>query len=301
MSTPLQRAELSRTTTTVDVGRLVLDELVYCRAKGIDRETVERYAEAMRDGAEFPPVSVVGLTSGKDKGELLVWDGFHRVEAARLCGRPSLPVEILDGDVRLALVLAAGANTTHGKATNHEDRRLAGERLLKDPEWCQWSDRQIARWTGTSHTSVARWRKELAQAGKTVRPEKVRQYTQRGTMVTLRTVERPPLDPADVNTEAPPAPLALRPHAENRAAMLTVDEASVLQQTMDYIAVWGHPPAAHFVRLNIGLTQEAYTEALTGLARKGFTRTHPQHGYLRVVRNVQGVSVKLAWVPRGES
>src|SRR5690606_22774478 len=59
-----------------------------------------------------------------------------------------------------AVLYAVGANAQHGLRRSKADKRRAVETLLLDSEWCQWSDREIARRCSVGHTLVANVRKE---------------------------------------------------------------------------------------------------------------------------------------------
>ena len=88
-----------------------------------DAETVEEYAETAQRGVKFPPVSVV-----RDKhGTLWLWDGIHRMEAARRIGKTRIRAEVTDGTYLDALRLALGANATHGLRRSNADKRHALE------------------------------------------------------------------------------------------------------------------------------------------------------------------------------
>lgn len=52
-------------------------------------DVIDRYAAAMRDGARFPPVSVLRIA-----GRLVLADGHKRLAAARRVGVPAIPVEV---------------------------------------------------------------------------------------------------------------------------------------------------------------------------------------------------------------
>jgi len=89
-----------------------------------DAETVEEYAETAQRGVKFPPVSVV--RDGKH-GKLWLWDGIHRMEAARRIGKTRIRAEVTDGTYLDALRLALGANATHGLRRSNADKRHALE------------------------------------------------------------------------------------------------------------------------------------------------------------------------------
>ena len=156
-------------------------ELIYigtpagCQARlTLDTKTVEEYREAYQGAASMPPVSVVKITEKRKAAtnfpaRYVLWDGFHRYEAMRkeydaFCVQIEVEVtderETFDDAARCARLLAAGANAEHGLKRTNEDKRNAVEMLLDDPEWCEWSDRQIAKAAKVSHTYVANIRKE---------------------------------------------------------------------------------------------------------------------------------------------
>lgn len=92
-------------------------------------------------------------------------DGHYRVLAARAEFGEKwecvLPADVREGTKRDAALFAAAANAKHGQPLSALDKRRVVRRLLKDPEWSLWSDREIARHTGTSHVFVGSQRKEL--------------------------------------------------------------------------------------------------------------------------------------------
>lgn len=126
------------------------------RVAGMDAGTVADYAAAMIAGAEFPPVVLF-----HDGTAYWTGDGFHRVAAARDIKRETILAEVRDGGSREAVLLAAGANATHGLRRTQADRRKAVETLLKDTEWTRWSDREIAKACAVDHKTVGSVRREL--------------------------------------------------------------------------------------------------------------------------------------------
>lgn len=129
-------------------------------------EALAKYAEDAKDAdAEFPPVIVYQAE------DLKLWlaDGFHRVETWRRAGRESIMAIVHDGSLRDAILYAVGANRKHGLQRSNADKRRAVERLLCDPEWGQWSDREVADRCAVSHPYVGKVRAELAAAEDAIR------------------------------------------------------------------------------------------------------------------------------------
>ena len=123
-------------------------------------EVVAEYAEDMRQGAEFPPVTVFF-----DGQEYWLADGFHRVSAKEATGEKDVISEVHSGTQRDAVLYAAGANATHGLRRTNADKRRSVERLLRDFEWRRWSDNAIAKQCGVSQPLVGKMRNELGLKG----------------------------------------------------------------------------------------------------------------------------------------
>jgi hypothetical protein len=124
----------------------------------IDSHIINEYAEAMTEGATFPPVVLFRNAEG-----YWVGDGHHRCRAARQVGYPTIRAEVHEGGPREAFLHAAGANAQHGLRRTALDIRQTVRRFLMDEEWRQWSDREIARRCAVSHTIVGKMRAEMAE------------------------------------------------------------------------------------------------------------------------------------------
>lgn len=133
----------------IDVAKLWIDSSTQPRV-AIDMETVSEYAEAMAAGGVFPPV-----VAYHDGGRYILADGFHRVLAAREAKIATLAVELHEGTIRDAVLYSVAANAEHGLRRTNADKRRAVERLLKDSEWAQWSNAEIARRCRVSPHTVA--------------------------------------------------------------------------------------------------------------------------------------------------
>ena len=147
---------MSSTSREIPLAEIVCDGSCQMRVAGTDPATVAEYAEAMQGGATFPPIVV--YCDGK-----AYWpgDGFHRIEAAKRASRETILAEVRQGTRRDAIILAAGANASHGVRRTAADKRKAIETLLCDPEWARWSDREIAKACAVDHKTVGKVRREL--------------------------------------------------------------------------------------------------------------------------------------------
>lgn len=168
------------TARDVNLDAIRVDGDTQARAAGLDLGTVAEYVTALEDGATFPPVTVIAEGS-----DLWLADGFHRVEAHRRAGRETIAAVVTEGTRRDAVLVACTANATHGLRRTNADKRRAVARLLADPEWATWSDREIGRHCGVSNTMVSNMRAELVAVSTVDSP------------VTIVAVEEPAAEPAD--------------------------------------------------------------------------------------------------------
>lgn len=119
-----------------------------------DQQTTLEYVQAYLDGDDMPPVVVFRTPEGD-----ILADGFHRLEAAEAAKLETIEADVREGTRRDAILYAVGANAHHGLRRTNADKRRAIETLLADDEWCQWSDREIARKTGVHHETVGEVRR----------------------------------------------------------------------------------------------------------------------------------------------
>ncbi|MET0493487.1 MAG: ParB N-terminal domain-containing protein [Actinoplanes sp.] len=134
----------------VEVGALTLADSP--RSSGANLEHVEALAEVVN---ALPPIVVHRAT-------MRVIDGLHRVKAAISRGQQTIQVRFFDGDESEAFVLAVRLNVAHGLPLALADRKRAAERIMQSHP--QWSDRRVAKVTGTSPVTVAEVRKRVIGA-----------------------------------------------------------------------------------------------------------------------------------------
>lgn len=117
-------------------------------------ETVSDYAEAMRLGAEFPPIVVF-----HDGSAHWLADGFHRVFAAMRNGADSISAIVRQGAREDALWFALGANRENGIRPSRGDVRHAVELALRT--WPEKTLRDLAAQIGCSFTYVGDVKRQL--------------------------------------------------------------------------------------------------------------------------------------------
>jgi hypothetical protein len=133
-----------------------IDGGTQARAK-MNEDTVRTYAEALKDGVEFPPVVV--FHDGKDH-----WlaDGFNRYYAHQSIKRTEIEADVRRGNILDAKLYACGANATHGQPRTIADKRNSVLLVLNEAAWKGMSEREVARACNVSHTYVQIVKKSLA-------------------------------------------------------------------------------------------------------------------------------------------
>lgn len=201
---------------------------------GLDEATVQEYTDAMLNyggWGEFPAV-----TAYRDGAYYWLCDGFHRVAAyKRAFGRSGpnpapVPVKAKTGPRREAILHAAGANARHGLRRTNADKRRAVTALLKDEEWSQWSDREIARKCAVSDRLVNTIRADL-EATANIRSQTERKGAD-GRTINVAPIKaakvryvpaddfEPPVDELPVRQVDAPAPSVVQSSAPASRAQL---------------------------------------------------------------------------------
>ena len=119
----------------------------------ISKETVADYADLLKEGRDFPPITVF-----RSAGNLYLADGFHRVAAHLAAGRTHIEAHVHEGTAQDALWFELGANATHGRRLSRaETRRALGLALDRCPDA---SSKVIADHVGCGSALVVKVRKE---------------------------------------------------------------------------------------------------------------------------------------------
>lgn len=187
---------------------------------GTDQMAVAEYAEAMKNGAEFPPVILFF-----DGTDYWLADGFHRVAASEAAGRAELLADVRQGTRRDAVLFSVGVNAHHGIRRSSADKRRAVETLLRDEEWRQWADREIGRRADVDHKTVGKIRSELIASGEI--PQMLTRMVERGEntfIVTASACYPPnPSDDADVEAARQIALLIVQPYTRDEIKQIAMD------------------------------------------------------------------------------
>lgn len=182
---------------TVEISSITRDVVV--RAKGVNRVTVAEYAQAMREGANFPPVVLY-----KDRTTIRLSEGAHRIEAALAIGMTTISAEIRVGGRKECISHAVSTGRDYGLRFSTRDKRHQTELMLGN--FPKWSDRKIAEALGIDHKTVAATKRRLAEA-------------------TAEPGEIPQADPNEPREPAPEADALEKPLAKLRALVALVPES----------------------------------------------------------------------------
>jgi hypothetical protein len=146
-----------------DIHKIERDDALQARVK-LDHKVVKDYAGKMKNGTQFPPLVLFQEGEGADARYWLA-DGWHRLAAYEQNKKTCVPVRIIPGTYRDALLYALGANSQHGLQRSTADKQKAVETFLLDTEWQQWSNEEIARYASVDAKTVGNKRRKLEQEG----------------------------------------------------------------------------------------------------------------------------------------
>lgn len=117
----------------------------------LNQDVVTEYAESMREGDVFPPITVFF-----DGSDYWLADGFHRYFATKTNAFTSIEAEVKNGTLDDATLFAFSANGKRGLSMTFEDNRNIIYAMLRHPEWSKWTNTAIAKHIGVSSMTVGR-------------------------------------------------------------------------------------------------------------------------------------------------
>lgn len=100
------------------INEIRVDEKLYPRER-VEKNRVEEYSKAMKDGDIFPDIQIALF-----KGQYLLVDGRHRLEAYRENGHEYLQTDVISNypNKRQIYLAAVKANLHHGQRLNERDK-----------------------------------------------------------------------------------------------------------------------------------------------------------------------------------
>ena len=126
------------------------------KTRELDLDLVNEYAERMLAGIKFP--SVRCRFDGK---KYWLWDGYHRLAAARKANIKELDVMFEGGSLMQAEWDSYSANQSHGLRRTNQQKQEALIKALRHSLSKDLSNRQIADHVGVTKPMVAVWREKL--------------------------------------------------------------------------------------------------------------------------------------------
>ena len=187
----------------IELSKIRIDGCTQPRAE-LNQATVDEYAEAIKTGAQLPPVTLFF-----DGANYWLADGFHRYFGAKAAGRTTIHEDITPGTLREAILYSLSANSKHGLRRSNADKRRAVQTLLDDAEWGAWSDNELARRCAVSVSFVGDVRKAHYSPTIVTNPQQRTVTTKHGTTTTMNTAnvgkKATPAEP-EKTAEPPPPP-----------------------------------------------------------------------------------------------
>lgn len=146
--------------TDLTLTEIIFDETIYPRAEW-SQSTVNRYAEALNAGDEFPPIVLEA-----DTNRLL--DGKHRLEAHRQAIRDTIRVvwqEVPEGIP--AKLFAASLSAKHGDRIKGDELKLIAREIAEENP--DYDLKTIASYSGVTRQTVSKWVGDIIEHRREVR------------------------------------------------------------------------------------------------------------------------------------
>jgi hypothetical protein len=125
----------------------------------LDQDVVKEYGDLLLEGIELPPVR-----AWFDGCNYWLTDGFHRVAATIYARKPSILVEVFEGNLQDARWDSFSANSTHGLRRTKADLTFVVRQALKHDRATRLSNRALARHINVSEKTIRRLRTQTSAA-----------------------------------------------------------------------------------------------------------------------------------------
>lgn len=219
----------------------------------LDDERVDLYAENMKDGDKFPPITV-----HHDGSSYWLSSGFHRYFAIKKIGHASIECEIITGTLEDAQIYACGANAKSVLMPTAGDNRRSVLRLLSLPTSKNWTNAQIARHVGCSKMTVGRIKASLEPTAQKAPAQDKKTYTRKdGKEVTIDT-SKLKTKKAKVEAETPQEP----DEKDHKIAELidTINDLNAENQRLKDLIAVGQWDASEIEKIDVQDTLEELRE-----------------------------------------
>lgn len=134
----------------VRIDDIKVDFDLYPRSGG-DNEIISQYRNSIN---QLPPIEL-------QKEELILIDGFHRLQAHIMEGKKTIQAEFNDIPKEDVLRTAILRNNTHGYQLKSEDKRQLAERLWKEIDTKNSKAKEIAELLAVHPDTVRKWTEEI--------------------------------------------------------------------------------------------------------------------------------------------
>lgn len=199
----------------------------------LNQFVVEEYAEHMKNGDVFPPITVF-----HDGSDYWLADGFHRLFAFKSIGKSLIDVDVKQGTVGDAEEYSLGANkgTKRGLSNSQEDIRSIITRMLTAERYKDWSSRRIAEHVGVSDMTVGRIKKTLDIPAADQDTVKFTRNGKEHEMKVKGLVERKPVEPKPVERPVGTKPDSSTVNEDKLEIAMLNDRVSELADTINELA-----------------------------------------------------------------
>lgn len=150
-------------TSRIDIAEVIWEPAIYPRQKW-NTSTIERYADAIEAGEQFPPIIL-------EEGTNRLLDGKHRLEAHKRVGAESICAEwhVIPADIT-AKYYAASLSARHGdRLSNADIKEIAEAEFEINP---QLDPAKWGKGLGVSKSTVYRWVSHILEREKADRASK---------------------------------------------------------------------------------------------------------------------------------
>jgi hypothetical protein len=122
----------------------------------LNLDTVNEYAELMKEGRKFKPLEAVRAGNA-----IILWHGFHRYHAAKQAGLDMHAVAVREGTADDAIFLSLGANKDNGLQRTAQEINGCIRTMLTDQRYADLTHDDIAEHIGCSRKRVGKIQKAI--------------------------------------------------------------------------------------------------------------------------------------------
>ncbi len=198
----------------VPIDRISADLSLQVRG-GTDPSIVKEYVVIIKEHGQMDAVDLF-FELGEPittETKFSIADGFHRLEAYRICGIEKIPANLRPGSHSDAIRFALQRNGHHGKAPTNAEKRSMAEHAVIDPEVGVLTDREIAAMIGCSASLISTARRGESRAASTAKKK----------------------EPVKKQERVAPEPKATKDKVDPMLSGAGLKKSQILRQVQDYL------------------------------------------------------------------